>query len=299
LLVPLVVSAGFLAVLVAYAVRIARSGRIASPRLDSQRGTIFLGRFPIEAFHWAARAVGVWLARRRASPDALTLLSLILVAFTAPLAAAGFFEAAGAVLLLGSAFDMLDGIVARELGVASEAGEMLDSVLDRYADAFCLMGLAVYYRQSAWQLAIVLIALVGAMMVSYVRAKTEKLALSMPNTVMRRPERIAYLSFGMLLGPTISRWMAAPDASRPVTLAAVALVGAVSNGAAVHLLVRARAKLRRRRSLETTMALIEKSLLDAAPWLRAGRDRAHNDARRHLQRTGKGSVRVARRRSRP
>jgi CDP-diacylglycerol--glycerol-3-phosphate 3-phosphatidyltransferase len=243
---PLVVSAGVAGLLAAYAVRVARTGRIAAARLESVRGTVLLGRYPIEAFHWAARFAGKALSRTGVSPDTLTFLSLALTVFTVPLAATGRMEAAGAVLILGSTFDALDGIVARETGTTSDAGEVLDSVLDRYSDALALAGLGIFYRQSAPSLAIVLLALQGSMMVSYVRAKTEKFALALPSTLMRRPERIAYLSGAMLLGPSLSAWIAPRSDNAPVTLAIVALVAIVSNVAAVQLLVRARSELRRR-----------------------------------------------------
>lgn len=276
-LIALLVSGGLAGVLAAYAVRVVLIGHASSARLDSQRGTLFLGRYPIEAVHWMARAIGIQLARRRVSPDALTLGSLALTAFAAPLAAAGHFEAAGALLLFGSSLDMLDGIVARELGVASEAGEVLDSVLDRYADAFPLVGLILYYRASAWRLSIVLATLVGSMMVSYVRAKGDKFALALPSTVMRRPERVAYLSVGLLLGPWLSSWIAPADATWPVTLAAVAVVGAFSNIAALRLLTSARAELHRRRSrAPRVLVLAHQALALAEPSKRSG-ERVRDD----------------------
>ena len=210
------------------------------------------GDFRFEAFHWAARALGHVIARTGVSPDALTLASLALTSFTMPLAATGHFEAAGTVLLLGSAFDALDGIVARELGMASEAGEIFDSVLDRYADAFCLAGLGVFYRDSVWSLGIVFVALVGAMMVSYVRAKSEKFGLSLPATLMRRPERIAYLAGALLVGPTLSSWLLPSYSDNPATLAIVGLVAVVSNLAALQLLSSARGELRRRSAFRSS-----------------------------------------------
>jgi CDP-diacylglycerol--glycerol-3-phosphate 3-phosphatidyltransferase len=242
----LLIAGGAAGVLGAYAVRVARTGRIVAARLDHERGTIFLGRYPIEAFHWAARGVGRALSRTGISPDALTLLSLTITTLTIPLAATGHFEAAGAMLLLGSSFDALDGIVARELGVVSDAGEIFDSVLDRYSDAFALAGLGFYYRQSSVGLAVVLLALLGSMMVSYVRAKAEKFPIVLPSTLMRRPERIAYLAGALLLGPTLSRWMVPQLGDHLVTLATVALVGVVANVSALQLLSRARRELRKR-----------------------------------------------------
>jgi CDP-diacylglycerol---glycerol-3-phosphate 3-phosphatidyltransferase len=245
-LIALAVLVAVIGVLSAYAVRVMLVGRVVSARLDGERGTILLGRYPIEAFHWVVRAVGRTLVHTGVSPDALTILSLMLVAATVPLAAIGHFEAAGVTLLLGSVFDALDGIVARERDVASDAGEMLDAVVDRYADAFPLVGLAIFYRAGTWQLAIVLVALVGSMMVSYVRAKAETFSLKLPAGLMRRPERIAYLCAALLLGPLLSSWLVPTVPGRPIALGFLALVGVASNVAAVRLLIQARSGLRRR-----------------------------------------------------
>ena len=122
-LIALLTSICVAVLLTAYAVRVSRAGRIATARLETVRGTVLLGRYPIEAFHWAARAFGKVLSRTGVSPDFLTFLSLGLTLFTMPLAATGRFEAAGVMLILGSSFDALDGIVARELGRTSDAGE--------------------------------------------------------------------------------------------------------------------------------------------------------------------------------
>jgi CDP-diacylglycerol---glycerol-3-phosphate 3-phosphatidyltransferase len=244
--IALAVLAAVVGVLSAYAVRVMLVGRVVSARLDGERGTILLGRYPIEAFHWAVRAVGRALVRTHVSPDVLTMLSLTIVAGTVPLAATGHFEAAGGMLLLGSVFDSLDGIVARERDVASDAGEMLDAVVDRYADAFPLVGLAIFYGAGAWQLAIVLVALVGSMMVSYVRAKAETFSLKLPAGLMRRPERIAYLCVALLIGPMLSSWLFPAVPGRPIALGFLALVGVASNIAAIRLLIEARSALRRR-----------------------------------------------------
>jgi CDP-diacylglycerol---glycerol-3-phosphate 3-phosphatidyltransferase len=245
-LLALLTTAGVAVLLTAYAVRVSRAGRIAAARLESVRGTVLLGRYPIEAFHWAARGFGRVLSKTGVSPDSLTFLSLGLTLFTVPLAAVGHFEAAGVVLILGSSFDALDGIVARELGQTSDAGEVLDSVLDRYSDTFALAGIGLFYRQSAASLALVFLALLGSMMVSYVRAKTEKFGITLPPTLMRRPERIAYLSGALLFGPSLSAAVLPQLPNQPITLAIVGLIAIVANASAIQLLVRARAELRAR-----------------------------------------------------
>jgi CDP-diacylglycerol--glycerol-3-phosphate 3-phosphatidyltransferase len=228
-------------VLAAYGVRVAVVGRALDPRVQRESSTILLGRFPIEAFHWALRGVGRAVSRSGVSPDTLTLVSLVISGASLPLAAFGKLPAAGAALLLGAAFDALDGIVARERGIASDAGEVLDAVVDRYADAAPLLGLAVFYRASIPALVLVLVALLGSMLVSYVRAKSEAMGLSLPGGLMRRHERIAYLTAGLLLGPLLR--LADSPVDAPLTLLAVAVVAVVSNIAAVSLTRAARVAL--------------------------------------------------------
>jgi len=228
-------------VLAAYGVRVAIAGRALDPRIQRESSTVLLGRFPIEAFHWALRAVGRNVSRTGVSPDTLTLISLVISAASLPFAALGMLPAAGASLLFGAAFDSLDGIVARERGLSSDSGEVLDAVVDRYADAAPLLGLAIYYRASIPALLLVLFALLGSMLVSYVRAKSEAMSLSLPGGLMRRHERIAYLTAGLLLGPLLQ--MTSLPVPMPLTLLAVAVVAVVSNLAAVQLTRAARAAL--------------------------------------------------------
>src|SRR4051812_7550370 len=228
-------------VLAAYGVRVAIAGRALDPRVQRVASTVLLGRFPIEAFHWMLRGVGHGVSRAGIAPDTLTLISLVISGLSLPLAALGMLPAAGACLLFGAAFDALDGIVARERGLASDAGEVLDAVVDRYADAAPLLGLAVYYRASVPVLLMVLAALMGSMLVSYVRAKSEAMSLALPGGLMRRHERIAYLTVGLLLGPVLH--LDSIPVEAPLTLLAVGVVAVVSNLAAIQLTRAARVAL--------------------------------------------------------
>lgn len=219
----------------AYALRTALAGRLPEARVSREGGTAFLGLWLMEAFHWAIRWLGRGLARTGLSPDTLTRISLALTLACLPLAALGQFALAGGVLLLGAAFDAFDGIVARERRLASDAGEVLDAVVDRYADAAPLLGLAIFYRGSPWQMCVPLVALVGSMMVSYTRAKAEAMGVQLAPGVMRRHERIAYIAGALLIGPLLSPWVSRPSVSEPVTLAVLGLVALVSNVAAMSL----------------------------------------------------------------
>src|SRR3954469_6530970 len=83
-------------VLLAYGVRVALAGRALDPRVQRESSTVLLGRFPIEAFHWLLRGIGRGVSRTGVSPDALTLLSLLISGASLPLAALGKLPAAGA-----------------------------------------------------------------------------------------------------------------------------------------------------------------------------------------------------------
>lgn len=112
----------------------------------------------------------------------------------------GLVTWAGAIIILFSLFDMLDGQVARLGGMASTFGAMYDSVLDRYCELFTLGGISYYLIQTGYVggALITFIALVGSIMVSYVRARAEGLGLECKIGFMQRPERVVVTSAGAL-----------------------------------------------------------------------------------------------------
>lgn len=104
----------------------------------------------------------------------------------------GLVTWAGALIIGFSLFDMLDGQVARLGDMVSKFGAMYDSVLDRYCELFTLGGIA-YYLIQLGDLAgalITFVALVGSVMVSYVRARAEGLGIECKIGFMQRPERV-------------------------------------------------------------------------------------------------------------
>ncbi len=114
--------------------------------------------------------VGQVLASTQVSPNLLTVLS-VLVALTSGYAYSQNRPAEGAVFMLLSAFvDMLDGAVARASGRVTRFGATFDHVLDRYAEAFMVVGMILggYF---GWELGF--FALFGMVMASFTRAKAE------------------------------------------------------------------------------------------------------------------------------
>lgn len=228
-----ILGASLVAVFAAYGARILLLGRATDPRVQRERATPLLGAFPMEAMHWALRGAGTLIATLGVSPDAVTWASLVLTVSTVPLAATGHFDWAALMLALGAACDALDGIVARCQKVASDSGEVFDAVVDRYADAMPLAGLAIYYRSSILALMVVLSAMIGSALVSYVRAKAESMQLALPGGLMRRHERLVYIGIALAIGP----YLTVPHLPfvRPATVSLVALVAVVSNIAAAQL----------------------------------------------------------------
>lgn len=106
----------------------------------------------------------------------------------------------GVVIILFSLFDMLDGQVARLGNMTSVFGAMYDSVLDRYCELFTLGVLSYYLIQTGYVggALVTFVALVGSVMVSYVRARAEGLGLECKVGFMQRPERVVVTTIGAL-----------------------------------------------------------------------------------------------------
>lgn len=99
---------------------------------------------------------------------------------------------AGALILFSGLFDMLDGQVARLGNMSSKYGALFDSVLDRYSELVMFLGICFYLISYHYFLSslFAFIALIGSMMVSYTRARSEGLGIENKGGMMQRPERV-------------------------------------------------------------------------------------------------------------
>lgn len=99
---------------------------------------------------------------------------------------------AGGLILFAGLFDMLDGQVARLGNMKSTFGALYDSVLDRYSELIMFFGICYYLVAHHYFLSSIFafIAMIGSMMVSYVRARAEGLGIDCKGGLMQRPERI-------------------------------------------------------------------------------------------------------------
>ena len=107
----------------------------------------------------------------------------------------------GAVILFAGLFDMMDGRLARIGNMSSMFGALWDSTLDRYSELFTLFGIAMYLILNSWVTGGVLtfLAMVGSVMVSYVRARAEGIGIECKVVLMQRPERVVLTSLGAIL----------------------------------------------------------------------------------------------------
>lgn len=102
----------------------------------------------------------------------------------------------GAILIFSGLFDMMDGRLARLGNMSTAFGAFWDSTLDRYSELFSLFGLTLYLLNTVgtWAGVISFLALVGSIMVSYVRARAEGLDIECKVGLMQRPERVVVTS---------------------------------------------------------------------------------------------------------
>lgn len=154
------------------------------------------------------RPVVLTLDRLGFSPLAVSLLGLAITLSGALIVARGNLRLGTLVFLLGSAFDMLDGGLARLQGTVSARGAFLDSVLDRFGEAAFLIGIAAWWMtrlSDNWDAAIVLIlvTMFGSLATSYVRARAEGVGETCLVGVLQRTERVIILGAGALLGHTV------------------------------------------------------------------------------------------------
>jgi CDP-diacylglycerol--glycerol-3-phosphate 3-phosphatidyltransferase len=107
---------------------------------------------------------------------------------------------AGALILFAGLFDMLDGQVARIGNMSSTFGALFDSVLDRYSELIMFLGICYYLVSHHYFFSslFAFIALIGSMMVSYTRARSEGLGIQNKGGLMQRPERVVLTGMAAL-----------------------------------------------------------------------------------------------------
>ena len=118
----------------------------------------------------------------------------------------------GATILFAGLFDMIDGRLARLGNMSTTFGAMWDSVLDRYSELISLFGVVLIFLLNGdfWLGVVSFTAMIGSVMVSYVRARAEGLNIECKVGIMQRPERVVVLALTAILTGITSnlQWLA-------------------------------------------------------------------------------------------
>ena len=134
------------------------------------------------------------------TPDAVSVIGFAVAGLAGlAFAAGGPYYLLGAVLVAANGFlDLLDGELARALDVASPRGDLLDHVLDRYADVVLVAGLAAGIDRYGLGFA----AVTGVLMTSYLGTQAEAVGLDREyGGVMGRGDRLVLMAVAAGLAP--------------------------------------------------------------------------------------------------
>jgi phosphatidylglycerophosphate synthase len=228
--VALVIAAGVILTMPVFAI-VARN-RPVDADVARRPTTILLGYWVRDWLMWLIAPLERAMVAMKVSPDVFNFAGM----FFGILAGVAFVRAslavAGWMIILGGLCDIFDGRIARARGVTSRYGEFLDSMLDRFAETFAFMGLAVYFAPSLWAVLATALALGASLMVSYARAKGAVVGVDCRGGVMQRAERLVLLALAALLDGAVTTALGWRAGS--VLLAAVCLIGVGALGTAAY-----------------------------------------------------------------
>lgn len=177
-----------------------------------------------KVIYWIINPIIRLMIRLHITPNIVTTLGFIgnLVAMwlflvaarqllTEPQSAYSLIGWGGAIILFAGLFDMMDGRLARMGGMSSTFGALWDSTLDRYSELVTLFGICLIFILGGpdwfWLGVVTFAAMIGSIMVSYVRARAEGLDIECKVGLMQRPERVVVTAVvAIITGLTGNLW---------------------------------------------------------------------------------------------
>ena len=171
----------------------------------------------------ADKGLSPWVglaARLGLTPNGVSLIAFgVAIAAGAAFVAAGqeplYYVAGGVLVGLSGWLDLVDGALARKLDVASAKGDLLDHVLDRYADIVLIAGLAAGIERYAIGFA----AVTGVLLTSYMGTQIQAGGLGREyGGLIGRADRM------VLIGVAAAATAAYPDPIESLTIVAWLLV---------------------------------------------------------------------------
>ncbi|MDP2727427.1 MAG: CDP-alcohol phosphatidyltransferase family protein, partial [Dehalococcoidia bacterium] len=181
-----------------------------------------------------------WLAQTPATPNQVSLASFAIAMGSLGLFLCGQNLLAGLAAQTSSVVDGIDGDLARFKGTGTPSGAFLDAVLDRYADVAILAGLALWslaFESKGLReltLLVATLAIVGALMVSYSRARAEASLgaafQGLPGFLASRDTRLFLVMLGAVLGQGLATLSILAVLSNGAVLWRLALVAGLPGG---------------------------------------------------------------------
>ncbi|MDD7585825.1 MAG: CDP-alcohol phosphatidyltransferase family protein [Corynebacterium glucuronolyticum] len=155
------------------------------------------------------------------TPNTVTIVGAVVTTLTAAiLIPLGHLVAAAVISGLFSAFDMIDGTMARRTGGGTRFGSTLDASCDRITDG-ALFSAIIWWEvfvagTDRATVAATFVVLVCSQVTSYVKARGEASGFTMVGGLVERPERliigylgIALAGFGVPWGFEVAMWVLA------------------------------------------------------------------------------------------
>ena len=144
--------------------------------------------------------IGQSLASIGVTPTMITFLGLAVVITGSVMIASGLMRSGAAVVMAGALLDGLDGSVARASDQVSPRGAFLDSAFDRMGEIAAFAGLGFLRAGQPRELLLIVLAIGGAMLVPYMRARAEIEGFDGRGGLMGRAERVLVFCVGLMLG---------------------------------------------------------------------------------------------------
>lgn len=221
-----------LAVLTMPVFAVVRRRRAVDADVARRPTTILLGTWVRDWLMWLIAPVERKFVEWKLSPDIFNYIGGAFGLFAGIAYAKNELALGGWLILIGGLADIFDGRIARARGIGSNYGEFLDSMLDRFAEMFAFLGIALYFEPTWWAMSATVLASGGSMLVSYARAKGEAVGVDCRGGIMQRAERLVTLAVASLLDTPVTTalgWI--PGV---ILLSAVTLIGLGSLGTAVY-----------------------------------------------------------------
>ena len=150
----------------------------------------------------AAAPMARLLARMKVTPNQVSAAGFVLNVGAEACIVANDLFAAGVVYILAGCLDLMDGTLARVSNRATKFGAFFDSTVDRISEGVVFAAITYRFAVDGKDLlaAVVVLALLGSLLVSYVRARAEGLGGKCKVGLLTRAERVVLLTVGLLFG---------------------------------------------------------------------------------------------------